>query len=281
MKTSFKIKIAKLIYSTLMFFKVKKNISVKRKSIKWTLDLAEGIDLSIFIFGSFQSELSNSITNLINKKKNQNIFFNIIDVGSNIGDKSLSIAKNLLNKNIKNFKIFSIEPTDYAFQKQKKNLNNNPQLKKKISISKFYVSNKKIKPKKIYSSWRLDNKKDTHKVHFGSLNEINSFTKTISLDNFIKKKKIKNQIIIKIDVDGFELDVLKSCKNFLKKNDTIIFMEYAPYALKEYGSSIKEFTNFLQQLDYKIYDLQFNRLKKISILDGSSIDIVLMKNNLD
>ena len=58
-------------------------------------------------------------------------------------------------------------------------------------------------------------------------------------------------------------------------------MEYAPYALKEYGSSIKEFTNFLQQLDYKIYDLQFNRLKKISILDGSSIDIVLMKNNLD
>ena len=174
-----------------MFFKVKKNISVKRKSIKWTLDLAEGIDLSIFIFGSFQSELSNSITNLINKKKNQNIFFNIIDVGSNIGDKSLSIAKNLLNKNIKNFKIFSIEPTDYAFQKQKKNLNNNPQLKKKISISKFYVSNKKIKPKKIYSSWRLDNKKDTHKVHFGSLNEINSFTKTISLDNFIKKKKNK------------------------------------------------------------------------------------------
>ena len=127
----------------------------------------------------------------------------------------------------------------------------------------------------------MDNKKDTHKVHFGSLNEINSFTKTISLDNFIKKKKIKNQIIIKIDVDGFELDVLKSCKNFLKKNDTIIFMEYAPYALKEYGSSIKEFTNFLQQLDYKIYDLQFNRLKKISILDGSSIDIVLMKNNLD
>ena len=127
----------------------------------------------------------------------------------------------------------------------------------------------------------MDNKKDTHKVHFGSLNEINSFTKTISLDNFIKKKKIKNKIIIKIDVDGFELDVLKSCKNFLKKNDTIIFMEYAPYALKEYGSSIKEFTNFLQQLDYKIYDLQFNRLKKISILDGSSIDIVLMKNNLD
>ena len=75
MKTSFKIKIAKLIYSTLMFFKVKKNISVKRKSIKWTLDLAEGIDLSIFIFGSFQSELSNSITNLINKKKKSKYFF--------------------------------------------------------------------------------------------------------------------------------------------------------------------------------------------------------------
>ena len=54
-------------------------------------------------------------------------------------------------------------------------------------------------------------------------------------------------------------------------------MEYAPYALKEYGSNIYEFNNFIKKYDYKIFDLNFKRLNQVEIKEGSSKDIVLIK----
>lgn len=277
-KTKSKVVIAKVIFKCITFFGIKKNILVKRNSIKWSLDLSEGIDLSIFLFGSFQGDIIKSIKNFIFNKNKKINYYDIIDVGSNIGDKSLSLSKTLLKKNFNNFKIFSIEATDFAFNKQIKNISLNPVLKKKISIFKYFISSNKFKPKKTYSSWKLKKSKNTHKIHMGALKRINKLTKSITLDEFVKKNRIKNQIILKIDVDGFEMNVLKSCKRLLKNNNPIIFMEYAPYALKEHGSSINEFNKFLKKYNYKKFDLDFIELNYIKIKDGSSKDIILIKD---
>ena len=279
MKTDTKVKIAKFIFNTLVFFGFKKKKLVKKNLINWNLDLSEGIDLSIFLFGSFQGKIVKSIVNFIVKNKTKtNKTFYIIDIGSNIGDKSLSLTRNLIDKKINNFKIFSIEPTEYAFKKQLKNLNLNPNLKKKISLSKLYISNTNTRKNSTYSSWKLEDNLKSHKIHKGIAKEINKNTKTMSLDKFIKKNNITNNIILKIDVDGFEMKVLKSCVESIKKYDPIIFMEYAPYALKEYGSSIYEFNKFIKRYNYKIFDLDFKKLNQIKINEGSSKDIVLIKD---
>ena len=55
-------------------------------------------------------------------------------------------------------------------------------------------------------------------------------------------------------------------------------MEYAPYAFKDYGFSIFDFKKFLKKYDYKIYDLNFNRLQSIKISKGSSKDIILARD---
>ena len=279
MKTNNKILIAKIIFKTLIFFGFKKKIIIKRNTIKWNIDISEGIDLSIFLFGAFQQELVKSILRYIfDNNKPKNTFFNIIDVGANVGDKSLSLSRDLLKKNFFNFKIFTIEPTDYAFKKQINNINLNPILKKKIFPSKYFISNNKSKPKKVYSSWSLEKKRNTHQVHQGVLKRVNKFTKNITLDNFIKKNKIKDQIILKIDVDGFEMDVLRSSIKTLRKRKPIIFMEYAPYLFNEQGTRMKEFYNFIKKYHYETYDLNFNKLDKIKVDDGSTIDIILIKN---
>lgn len=277
MKTNTKIFIAKIIYFFLSFFLLKKILLIRRNGINWSLDLSEGIDLSIFLFGSFQSKITDSIVKLISKKKK--LRFNIIDIGSNIGDKALTLSHKLIKKNIQNFKIYSIEPTDFAYNKQIINLNLNPKLKKKISIFKSIISNKKKIPSSIYSSWNLKQKKNRHKVHGGILKKINKKTKISTLDSFIKKNKIKNNVILKIDTDGYEMEILKSFKNYIKKKNPIIFMEYAPYALKEYGTSIDYFYSFLSKNNYQVFDLKLNKIDKIKIREGSSVDIVLIKNS--
>ena len=81
---------------------------------------------------------------------------------------------------------------------------------------------------------------------------------------------------MKIDVDGFEMNVLKSSIKTLKNMKPVIFMEYAPYLFYENGFSPKEFFNFLKKYNYRIYDLNFNRLNRIKINNGSSTDIILI-----
>ena len=61
MKTIYKIKVAKLIFNILMLCGINQKQLLRRSSINWNLDLSEGIDLSIYIFGSFQNDISSSI----------------------------------------------------------------------------------------------------------------------------------------------------------------------------------------------------------------------------
>lgn len=279
MKTIYKINLAKIVYKFLIFFGFKKNIHISRSAINWNLDLSEGIDLSIFLFGSFQKSLTTSIVSLIKKiNKNNDDEINFVDVGSNIGDKSLSITRRLLNLNINNFRVFSIEPTEFAFNKQIKNINLNKDLKKKIYLFNYFISNNKKKISKIYSSWSLKERNNDHKIHGGFLKKIKKGTQNTSLDNFLEKNKIKKNIFIKIDVDGFELNVLKSCEKSIKKRNIIFFMEYAPYAFEEHGGSVSQFFDFIKKNNLQIYDLKFNKLDRVKIGKGQSIDIVLMKD---
>lgn len=93
--------------------------------------------------------MTSILTKIIINKKNQK-FFSVLDIGSNIGDKSLSLAKNLLNKKIKNFLIYSIESTEFAINKQIENLNLNKELKKKIKIFPLFLLMQKIISKKLF-----------------------------------------------------------------------------------------------------------------------------------
>ena len=148
MKTITKVNIAKLIFHTLSIMGFNKKRLVKRNSINWELDLSEGIDLSIFLFGHFQNEITKSIFSMIrNVRKYDKKLISIIDVGSNIGDKSLSLTKKLIDYKINNFKIFSIEPTEFAYQKQLKNLKLNSSLKKKLTYINYIFQIRKKEKK--------------------------------------------------------------------------------------------------------------------------------------
>jgi FkbM family methyltransferase len=278
MQTNKKIILAKILsFILLKILKFKVTQTVNRKGINYKLNLRQGIDLSIFIFGSFQNKITNILTKIILNKKKTN-FFSVLDIGSNIGDKSLSLAKNLLNRKIKNFLIYSIEPTEFAINKQKKNLNLNKELKTKIRIFPFFITNTKNKIKEAFSSWDLF--EDNNIIHGGQKKLFSKDAKSIRLDNFIQSNKIKNVLLIKIDVDGNELDVLYSAKKFLIKKNPYIIMEFSQSALKAKGVSIKNFYKFIKSINYSIYDLNFKKITKNILMPiNSSIDILLMKNN--
>ena len=269
MKTKHKILIAKYLSKLLKIF-VSQNQTVIRNGIKWNLNLDEGIDLSVYLFGTSERKISN-IKSLLSKKSGS---LTIIDIGANIGSVSLLLAKIFQNS-----KVFAIEPTNYAYSKLSYNLKLNNELENRVFLRQLFISNKK-KPKKVWSSWNLDRSNNKHQKHLGTLKEVKQ-NAYIKLDEFIKNENLKNVDFIKLDVDGYELDVLKSAEDFLIKNKPIIFIEIAPYLYPEFGYSCLELIKFIQKLNYIFLDENLNEIPNIfyrieRIQDGGSENFFLI-----
>ncbi len=269
MKTRYKILIAKILYQAFSFFGIFKYKNVERGKIKWSLDISEGIDLSIFIFGNFEKGLINIINKLSDKK-----IFDIVDIGANIGVHTLQFAKEFQKSNI-----YAVEPTDFAYGKLVKNVALNKQLKEKIKHFQYFIGDQEL-PKEIYSSWSLSNSFNSHSLHKGILKKTTSCL-SISLDEFLFKNVKSKELVIKCDVDGYELDVFKSGEKFLKQYKPHIIMELAPYLYEENGYSENDLFNFFTKLNYKFYDgRNFKEIKNIfyyssKIKSGSSRNIFL------
>ena len=251
LSTKSKFIVGSLISKILIFFLGNKKRLIERKNIKYEIDLKEGIDLGIFLGIKNEKNLF-KIKNYIDPKKKNTI----VDIGANIGSVSLPLAKLFHSSTI-----ISVEPTYYAFSKLKKNLNLNPNLKKRIKIYNCFISNKKKKINFIYSSWNFSQGSKKHKVHRGILKQTSN--KTQSLSELIKKQKRKIDLI-KIDVDGYEIDVLRSGKEIINKYKPVIYFEFAPYLYKEFGYSSKILINFIKKdISYLFFDENFNEVKNI------------------
>lgn len=271
MKTSNKILLAKIISKLLILFKRKSNVKVIRNDLKWSLDLNEAIDLSIYLLGKFEPVILNIFLNNYKLYKDK---FDIIDIGSNCGAHTLYFAKEFPNS-----KIISIEPTQYSYLKLNKNISLNPSLKKNIISLQAFVTSKKQLPKSVYSSWNFNTHDEKHNFHLG-IKKSTKGSKFISLDELTSKFNIKNSII-KCDVDGNELNVFKSGIKYLKKFKPIIVMELAPYLYKENGYTSEDLFILLKNLNYNFYEgISSKKILNINeysskISPGSSKNILL------
>ena len=273
--TKIKMRIAQFLYYVLRLFGVESCQVVERQKIKYELDLKEGIDLSIFLFGSFQDHIYKDIAQSINSMPV------VLDVGANIGAISLKLAQ-ILPQAI----IYAFEPTHYAWKKLTRNLTLNPTLGERIYPIQSFVGEESLKETdfKAFSSWPIDSLKENsakHKIHLGEEKEANS--SQISIDDFVKLKNIQKVDLIKIDTDGYELNVLRGAVNTLKNHRPIVVFEFCAYLLKEKGISFSDFSNLFGPLNYSLKDskghknLSRDNIDKISPSNGS-IDIFAYPN---
>jgi FkbM family methyltransferase len=78
------------------------------------------------------------------------------------------------------------------------------------------------------------------------------------LDNF----NFSNIGLIKIDVEGNELNTMQGCEKTIKDNNPLIYFECADVHMKNYDYDSGDIFNYLSSLEYKIYDLDFALLDK-------------------
>jgi FkbM family methyltransferase len=238
--TRSKLKIAQAISRILITLKKSlgqpKRGLYSRKGINWELDLDEGIDLSIYLFGAFEREVCKSYSGIIQPG------MQVIDIGANIGAHTLPMAQLVGDKG----QVDAFEPTTFAVEKLKRNLVLNPALVPRVRLNHCFLcsqGNQHLPSEGIPSSWNLA-KSDAaqHKQHGGFFKPLGE-VKTTTLDDYVTNQGIQRIDLIKLDVDGNELDVLAGARIVISKFKPIILMELAFYEDEARHSQLFDYLN--------------------------------------
>ena len=169
-----------------------------------------------------------------------------VDCGCNFGAYSIPIAKKFEDQNI------------YAFDASKKaiyNLQQNIELNKINNINYFNIGIGD-KNTEAYFNENIDNLKNDGSFRFvqnSDKEKINIY----KLDDIFKKEKIslKENIIIKLDLEGFDFLALKGLSETIKKSKVIIFIEISKMLLENSKNFSNEFDLFIKNYRLNIYDL--------------------------
>ena len=171
-----------------------------------------------------------------------------VDIGANQGEYSIFAAKRLIQG-----KVISFEPLSTSYKHLKENIELN-QFNNVITYN-FALSDTKGYAE-IYTSDDLEihNSFNEGLSSLYQSNYRNTLLEKVQLEIFDQVWKNHNNLsldIIKIDVEGSELPILKGAKNTIKKHKPLIILEINEETFQEAGYTKDELIIFLEKLNYK------------------------------
>ncbi|RZN83102.1 MAG: FkbM family methyltransferase [Winogradskyella sp.] len=162
----------------------------------------------------------------------------VLDVGSNFGYLGAVWADSIS----KTGNVSAFEPNKNLFASVTKTVEANEKFKSNLKVYHLAVGAKNERIKLNASNFSsnaqsMETAIETYEVNM------------VTLDDFLNKKSFQQIDLIKIDVDGIELDILKGAKNLLQQNNSIVIVE---------TNDDKRIVDFFEELDYSIYDMKLN-----------------------
>ena len=194
--------------------------------------------------------------NLLKKISDRSkIFF--FDCGANFGFYSLFIAS-LNQKN----KILAFEASPKTLEEFEKNIEINNF--KSIQVKNLAVSNL-IEEKLDFYESEKDWESSVDKSNFNKGLKIS--VKTTTLDKVSENISLTDFFtVMKIDVEGHEMNVIEGSLNLIEKFSPLIIIEFSKFISKNEYYNYSYLKNFMTKYNYVIYDAQYKKI---------NLDIVL------
>ncbi len=207
----------------------------KRNGILWHLDLREGIDLSIYLFGAFEWSTVSTYRRIVRPGDT------VLDIGANRGAHTLPLARSVGPGG----RVIAFEPTDAAAARLSENIALNPALGSRVAVRRSLLVDGPGAPGKpaqfpngqIYASWPVDGRSaraDAHPLHCG-IPASTDGARLETLDDAWAELGFPPVSFIKLDVDGNEPAVLRGASRLLAELRPTILLELAPYGSTERG----------------------------------------------
>ena len=105
----------------------------------------------------------------------------------------------------------------------------------------------------LYSSWPLAQAESVHPIHRGRLMSTAGAV-SMTLDAAVEAAGVARVDFIKLDVDGYELSVLKGGLDLIRRDQPKIMLELAPYTHYGPEDQFSELLKFLRSNRYVLRD---------------------------
>ena len=219
---------------------------------------------SILTNGTYEPELLSEIRKTL---KSGAVF---IEGGANIGFFSLIAAKIIGPTGV----VIAFEPTPTTYGYLKKNIKIN-------NISNVIISNSGLSSSEKSQSFLLSPHPEENSIIDCSSKSLKSGTKiinikTVTIDKFCQNNNLKKVDLIKLDIEGQELEAIKGAKEILLKNKNIKIIFELNIAYQENGiefanqifTELKRlnFSNFQALLEPRIFIKDLNNLEDVELL---------------
>jgi len=215
--------------------------------------------MTIICEGSYEPLLSKI---LFQAGKNARTF---LDVGANAGFYSLSLA--ILYPSVK---IFSFDPNVDVTNLLSQNMEIN-NLRNRITVVNTAVGSKLEESKTLFipkltgtGGGSLNN------LHPEEGRPVTREIKVDTLDNYIGNMEPID--LIKIDVEGFELEVIKGSEKLIEKWHPIIFVELLRKWMAPFSAHPQDVLNFLGKKDYFCFSISEEKISRVNVIDANTYE---------
>jgi FkbM family methyltransferase len=250
---------------------------------KMLLNLDSYLDYRLYLSSEYETETLNCLSRIINGLKSRSVWF--VDVGSNIGLMSVFVKKNF-----QHVIVDALEPVqiNYCQNFINQNINQVQYNLHRVLLGATNDDNVKVylNDDVLSSEWNKLNygmsSSYKNKYHSGKRSEE---CRMITFDKFISNGNLSemvntHSIVIKIDVEGAELDVIEGMNELLKKKEKDI------YVLAElfFSESIEKCLNVINTfnlLGFFIFDLGGERIAKSEIRTLKDGQYLFQKDSLN
>ena len=226
-----------------------------RNGIVLELDLSNLVDHAIF----FGVPKQFGWEKLISLAKPNDVVF---DIGANIGFLTLNFAR-ICKHGI----VYAFEPGRKNFERLRKNIESN----NFRNIKTYPVAlGERKETKQLY---------EVYSFNTGANRILNAFTGTSvseavsvdTLDDVVATLGLHRLDILKIDVEGYELFVLRGAQKTIKQFKPILFVELAYENLRHHNLSSSDVIHIIQEMNYTVIDVR----------TGIQIDLAAHKYHTD
>lgn len=227
-----------LIMSLYSFLLPDKIYLVSYPGGKIYLNLREGIMTREILLGIYETPKMNLFKRTL--KPNMTV----IDVGAHRGYFSFLAAKIIEDKG----NIYSIEPALTNFSWLKKGVKINKY--NSIKLFQLAISNKNGFLK------LFEGDKSGHHSLTGDMGHGSTVVKVQKLDDFVEENNIKKVDLIKIDVEGADIEVIEGAKKLLQQENLKIVMDI-------HNIDREKLFNIFRENNYSIYKYNLTKITKI------------------
>jgi FkbM family methyltransferase len=235
---------------------------VCRNGLWWKLNPSNYVESDLFWLGGKDTWEVYHIRRLV---KEGSVIF---DVGANFGYYSCSLAHGLR----RNCKVYAFEPFPRNYERLKENLRLN-HLEGCVRPFPLGLSNVSGQVAMAASS---GNTGAAHILPGAGVITLST------VDQICDEEQIAKLDFMKVDVEGFEVFVLKGGDKIIRRDKPAMLVEMNPPTLKRAGVSCEELADALEQYDYRLFIAQRKNLVPLTTLphDEDYVDVFCIHSSI-